>query len=250
MKKRIFSILAIMCSMMLILTGCGEANETDVSDGGINAVDNTMKFSELFKKDVIAYFGELHDDDDLIGKDKDISEIRFFRSDGSVTIYGLGYSYSNLGKLSKMKEKQIEQSLVNAGSLSDQEREGEISFYYKDEEKYSLGIVTDETGNNVSYEGFEYDGSSSEYTYNGDWKYSYAGHVQVYGSSYMYFLKKKNSDSGFSWIHFMLIRDTEETKEKEIVFDDIGTEGIYVDGELGVTQDYDDSVTEGEQGAE
>ena len=103
MKKRIFSILAIMCSMMLILTGCGEANETDVSDGGINAVDNTMKFSELFKKDVIAYFGELHDDDDLIGKDKDISEIRFFRSDGSVTIYGLGYSYSNLGKLSKMK---------------------------------------------------------------------------------------------------------------------------------------------------
>ncbi|MFR0847536.1 MAG: hypothetical protein ACLSG9_06175 [Eubacterium sp.] len=32
MKKRIFSVLAIMCSMMLILTGCGEANETDVSD--------------------------------------------------------------------------------------------------------------------------------------------------------------------------------------------------------------------------
>ena len=245
MKKRIFSILAIICSMMLIMTGCGESNETDVSDGGINAVDNTIKFSELFKKDVIAYFGELHDDDDLIGKDKDISEIRFFRSDGSVTTYGLGYSYSNLGKLSKMKEKQIEQSLVNAGSLSDQEREGKISFYCKDEAKYSLGIVTDETGNNVSYEGFEYDGSSIDYVNNGDWKYSYAGHVQVYGSSYMYFLKKKDSDSGFSWIYFMLIRDTEDTKEKEIVFDDIGTEGIYVDGELGVTQDYDDSATEG-----
>lgn len=61
----------------------------------------------------------------------------------------------------------------------------------------------------------------------------------------MYFLKKKNSDSRDSWIYFMLIRDTEDTKEKEIVFDDIGTEGIYVDGELGVTQDYDDSVTEG-----
>ena len=64
MKKRIFSVLAIMCSMMLILTGCGEANETDVSDGGINAQDNTMKFSELFENDVIAYFGYLKEDDD------------------------------------------------------------------------------------------------------------------------------------------------------------------------------------------
>ena len=51
--------------MMLILTGCGEANETDVSDGGINAQDNTMNFSELFKKDVIAYFGTLKDDDSV-----------------------------------------------------------------------------------------------------------------------------------------------------------------------------------------
>ena len=56
MKKRIFSVLAIMCSMMLMMTGCGGANETDVNDGGINAVDNTMKFSELFENDVIAYF--------------------------------------------------------------------------------------------------------------------------------------------------------------------------------------------------
>lgn len=231
MKKRIFSILAIMCSMMLIMTGCGRANETDVNDGGINAVDNTMKFSELFKKDVIAYFGELDNDDDLIGKDKTISQIRFFRSDGSVTLYELT-SYPELGKLAKMKENQIEQSLVNEED------------YYIDEAKYSLGIVTDETGNNVSYEGFEYDGSSFDYINNGDWKYSYAGHVQVYGSSYMYF-QKMNSDSMKSWTYFMLIRDTEETKEKEIVFDDIGTEGIYVDGELGVTQDYDDSVTEG-----
>lgn len=232
MKKRIFSVLAIMCSMMLMMTGCGGANETDVSDGGINAQDNTIKFSELFKKDVIAYFGELYNDDDLIGKDKKISEIRFFRSDGSVTLYNLT-SYPELGKLAKMKENQIEQSLVNEED------------YYIDEAKYSLGIVTDETGNNVSYEGFEYDGSSFDYINNGDWKYSYAGHVQVYGSSYMYFLKKKSSDSMDSWTYFMLIRDTEETKEKEIVFDDIGTEGIYVDGELGVTQDYDDSVTEG-----
>ena len=78
MKKRIFSVLAIMCSMMLILTGCGEANETDVSDGGINAQDNTMKFSELFENDVIAYFGYLKEDDDLIGKDQEISRIGFF----------------------------------------------------------------------------------------------------------------------------------------------------------------------------
>ena len=60
----------------------------------------------------------------------------------------------------------------------------------------------------------------------------------------MYFQKKDSYSTELS-ASFMLIRDTEETKEKEIVFDDIGTEGIYVDGELGVTQDYDDSVTEG-----
>lgn len=33
--------------------------------------------------------------------------------------------------------------------------------------------------------------------------------------------------------------------EQSLVFDDIGTEGIYVDGELGVTQNYDDGTTEG-----
>lgn len=256
MKKRIFSVLAIMCSMMLIMTGCGGASDMDVNDGGINAQDNTMKFSELFQKDVIAYFGYL-EDGDLIGKDQEISAIRFFRLDGSVSEYSLGTKTSDskvggrdaskLGKLAKMKENQIEQSLVYVGNLSAeeyytyQEQESEISYWYKDEEKYSLGLVTDETGNNVSYEGFEYDGSTSRFY---DWKYSFGGHVQVYGSSYMYFQKKDPYSTELS-ASFMLIRDTEETQEKEIVFDDIGTEGIYVDGELGVTQDYDDSVTEG-----
>lgn len=78
MKKRIFSVLAIMCSMMFMMNGCGGANETDLNDDGINAVDNTMKFSKLFEKDVIAYFGYLKDDDDLIGKDQEISGIGFF----------------------------------------------------------------------------------------------------------------------------------------------------------------------------
>lgn len=252
MKKRIFSVLAIMCSMMLMMTGCGGANETDVNDGGINAVDNTMKFSELFENDVIAYFGTLHDDD-LIGKDQEIKRIQFFRSDGSVTLYGLGHSVTEfsgngaakLGKLAKMKESQLEQSLVYAGKQSDeeyftyQEQEGEISYYANIDKTYALGLVTDETGNNVNYEGIVYENRDDT-----DDKFSFGGHVQVYGSSYMFF-QKMDSDSMKSWTYFMLIRDTEETKEKEIVFDDIGTEGIYVDGELGVTQDYDDSVTEG-----
>ena len=175
MKKRIFSVLAIMCSMMFMMNGCGGANETDLNDDGINAVDNTMKISKLFEKDVIAYFGYLKDDDDLIGKDQEISGIGFFCSDGSVSEYSLGTKTSDskvggrgaskLGKLAKLKENQIEQSLVYVGNLSAeeyytyQEQESEISYWYKDEEKYSLGLVTDETGNNVSYEGFEYDGS-------------------------------------------------------------------------------------------
>ena len=144
-----------------------------------------------------------------------------------------------------MKETQIKQSLVYEGNLSSEEYftykepEGEISYYANIDKTYSLGLVTDETGNNVSYEGFVYGVSN-----NTENEFSFGGHVQVYGSSYMYF-QKMNSDSMKSWTYFMLIRDTEETKEKEIVFDDIGTEGIYVDGELGVTQDYDDSVTEG-----
>lgn len=147
MKKRIFSVLAIMCSKMLIMTGCGGASDTDVNNGGINAEDNTMKFSELFQKDVIAYFGTLKDDE-IAGKDQKIYQICSFHSDGLVTEYFLGYSTgefgstgeSTLGELEKMKNDQLEQSLV---------------------------------------------------------------------------------------------------------FDDIGTEGIYVDGELGVTQNYDDGTTEG-----
>ena len=263
MKKRIFSVLAIMCSMMFIMTGCGGASDTDVNDGGINAEDNTMKFSELFQKDVIAYFGTLKDDE-IVGKDQKIKELYFFHSDSSVTGYYLGYSscsYTNkvgfptivngtptLGELAKMKNNQIEQSLVYAGNLSDEEyymyqaQEGEISYSYKDVKTYSLGLVTDETGNSVNYEGFII-GDRNE-----TWgKVYYGGHIQVYGSSYMLFqgeTVKDTTHGGYS-TSIMLIRDTKETKEKEIVFDDIGTEGIYIDGELGVTQDYDDSVTEG-----
>ena len=149
-----------------------------------------------------------------------------------------------LGELAKMKNNQIEQSLVYAGNLSDEEyymyqaQEGEISYSYKDVKTYSLGLVTDETGNNVNYEGFII-GERNETRR----KVYYGGHIQVYGSSYMLF-QGETTHGGYS-TSIMLIRDTEDTKEKEIVFDDIGTDGIYVDGELGVTQDYDDSVTEG-----
>ena len=93
--------------------------------------------------------------------------------------------------------------------------------------------MTDETGNNVNYEGF----IIGERNDTRD-KVYYAGHIQVYGSSYMLFQGEYSTSN-------MLIRDTKETKEKEIVFDEIGTEGIYVDGELGVTQNYDDGTTEG-----
>ena len=43
---------------------------------------------------------------------------------------------------------------------------------------------------------------------------------------------------------FLLIRDTEETKNKEVVFDELGTEGIYIDGEPSTMQDYDSESME------
>ena len=43
---------------------------------------------------------------------------------------------------------------------------------------------------------------------------------------------------------FLLIRDTEKTKDKEVVFDELGTEGIYIDGEPSTMQDYDSESME------
>lgn len=113
-----------------------------------------------------------------------------------------------------------------------QEKEGEVAFYSKSEKWYHFNLITDETGNYVSREGFvyEYAGYPSA-----EDDVCFTGHIEVYQSSYMLFQNENK---------FLLIRDTEETKNKEVVFDELGTEGIYIDGEPSTMQDYDSESME------
>ena len=221
-----------MCLTLLITTGCDTNREEDVNDGGIN--DNIICFSELFKDDVIVYTGYYHKGDNPIGKDSEISLMKIFTTDGKegmVTTYWLGsdrYRGRALGKFAKMQDDEILKSLVNTDGLRMyQEKEGEVAFYSKSEKWYHFNLITDETGNYVSRDGFVYEyvgyPSAEDDVY-------FTGHIEVYQSSYMLF---QNEDK------FLLIRDTEKTKDKEVVFDELGTEGIYIDGEPSTMQDYD-----------
>lgn len=237
MKRKSWICFLVMCLTLLITTGCDTNREEDVNDGGIN--DNIICFSELFKDDVIVYTGYYHKGDNPIGKDSEISLMKIFTTDGKegmVTTYWLGsdrYRGRALGKFAKMQDDEILKSLVNTDGLRMyQEKEGEVAFYSKSEKWYHFNLITDETGNYVSREGFvyEYEGypSAEDDVY-------FTGHIEVYQSSYMLF---QNEDK------FLLIRDTEKTKDKEVVFDELGTEGIYIDGEPSTMQDYDSESME------
>ena len=82
---------------------------------------------------------------------------------------------------------------------------------------YKIGIATDGTGNNTDHMVVGQDSFRA-----------FLGHVTIYNASFMAF-RGKYSTSDNSYYYCYLIRDTDETKDKQVVFDEMGTEGILID---------------------
>lgn len=220
MKKRLIALLMSTIMVSGVFTGCG-ANDTE-SNVDIKTETNTkvevsndaIAFSELFKQDVIIYTcGGTFD-----GKDEDIYDVDIFYADSKYE----GYSDCplDLGDIAQKDDDEIISKLSDAWVVGN----------------YKLGILTDSTGNNTDTESLlvratyasrwdnsrrpgwvGYQGGISNIGY-------FVGHVTVYDDTFMMFEKTSNGDT-----RRYLIRDTEETKDKTVYFDPIGTEGIVVD---------------------
>ena len=220
MKKRLIALLMSAIMVSGVLTGCG-ANDTESNadvktetNTKVEVSNDTIAFSELFKQDVIIYTcGGTFD-----GKDEDIYDVDIFYADSKYE----GYSDCpfDLGDIAQKDDDEILSTLSDAWVVGN----------------YKLGILSDTTGNNTDTESLlvratyasrwdnsrkpgwvGYQGGISNIGY-------FVGHVTVYDDTFMMFEKTSNGD-----ISRYLIRDTEETKDKTLYFDPIGTEGIVVD---------------------
>lgn len=95
----------------------------------------------------------------------------------------------------------------------------------------SLNLLTDSTGNNVRQETFYYkyisESNGNHYEHD-DLKFGFTNfrHITIYDKSYMVF---SVSNPERVWYECIAIEDTDYTKDKVIVFDKIGTDGITVD---------------------
>lgn len=233
MKRKIAAILTIALLTTTLFSGCGSQAESnsgssDVSGDRSSDVSSDKNgttssqefvFSKLFENDVIIYQCGYGEGGHFEGKEESIDHTRICRADGSFYLIDGG---GDLGELAQMDDEEIIQKKSEHANTKG---------------NYKLGIVTDDTGNNTATECV-----LVQATYSNQWENSkeegwigyvggtggignFVGHIEVYDSSYMMFQKSGNYDSTIIY----LIRDTEETKDKTIVFDAVGTDGIVVD---------------------
>lgn len=201
MKRRITTLLTIALSALL-LGGCGGSSKS-------------LTFSELFEKDVIVYCASIGEGETFAGKDEGVLEVYLLKSDGTFS------HYDTFGKGIKLGEY---------AQLTDEEVIANSTGYCDFSGNYKLGVETDETGNTVIAGNILQERTSGKKISNPPFYTllrlgAYSGRMNVYESSYIVF--QRPGDYGSTY--FCLIRDTSDTKEKEIVFDKVGTEGICVD---------------------
>lgn len=189
--------LRVALSTTLLLGGCG----------GSSTNSKEIVVSELFKNDVIIYRCSAGEGKTFEGKDEDISSAWHLKADGTFTHYDVS---EELGVFAQQTDEEV------LASLTEIEYSG----------NYKLGIDTDATGNTAETEGILYENTSWENLDYGTVKLGiYGGHVTIYDSSYILF----QNPSQYGSTEFCLIKDTADTKDKDVIFDTVGTEGICVD---------------------
>lgn len=197
MKRKIATLLTLALSTTLLLSGCGSSSTNS----------KEIVFSELFKNDVIIYRCSAAEGKRFEGKDEIISSAWHLKADGTFTHYDVS---EELGVFAQQTDEEV------IASFTEIEYSG----------NYKLGIDTDATGNTAETEGILYENTSWENLDYGTVRVgTYSGHVTIYDSSYILY----QSPSQYGSTEFCLIKDTADTKDKDVIFDTVGTEGIYVD---------------------
>lgn len=253
MKRKLAAVLTAAVCAVTLLGGCGNdtvsTSSGSVSTSGSNTVssdqtagntkDNssssdTIKFSELFKNDVYVYGTGATE----LTKETHISSITLYRTDGTYeNIYDGVVRGQQLGDIAQIDDEDAyfqdllerhEKAIANAAASG-----GTIIYsgYGPYTGKYRLGIVTDGTGNNT--ESMMLGDNSIKFFY---------GHITIYNASFMVFGNNINNP------YYYIIRDTDETKDKQVVFDEVGTEGILIDASAIELEQEDDNEEKAQQG--
>ena len=232
MKRKLAAVLTAAVCAVTLLGGCGNdtvsTSSGSVSTSGSNTVssdqtagntkDNSrssgaIKFSELFKNDVYVYKYERSVGTEIT-KSTDISYVAKYKSDGR---YEGDYIGSEMGPLGQIAQKSDEEFFTLSLESMKKERGSSPNAQKERTGSYKIGIATDGTGNNTDHMVVGQDSFRA-----------FLGHVTIYNASFMAF-RGKYSTSDNSYYYCYLIRDTDETKDKQVVFDEMGTEGILID---------------------
>lgn len=207
MKKRLTVIVVAVLCTLFVLSACGNkttnTNNPDskgTSDENNTQTSNTMTVSEMLNtvlKDnggkMYIYYRRPRNGNSPLSKDLDVDAYLY---DGKSIIPHKGKA--TLGEIAK----------------------GEADFGEKEDKKNAvLDVETDSTGNNTNLEVML--GSIKAY-------FGSFSRIQIYDKTYMCF-----TTMGFTYgddpRYYTIIEDTISTKDKTIVWDSVGTDGILVD---------------------
>lgn len=208
MKKRIIALSLVLTMAVGILNGCGSSGTKS----------DTMTVSEMLETVLEDNSGELYFYTTDTRYDHEIPLGKSRRMD----VYS--YDGESVVRCRKVGSDDIQCAL---GQIANKE-----TSFEKTEEKdkvLGLDLETDKTGNEVYLEVLKTE------THRGskDFEVYYLGgfsRIEIYGTTYMCFATRQTDfyDDRKTEIYF-LIEDTESTKDKTIVWDELGTEGILVD---------------------
>lgn len=223
MKKKLTALLALALTVTL-LGGCGGTAQTTSGTVKSEAGDLPAEGSDV--------------GDSLSGGEITVSDMinSILEEKGSVYIYE---QVQNPPGKDFGKDVSVHVYKYDGSSLADGGRRGNMGEYASGTEspesleyetissEVSLNLLTDSTGNNVRQETFYYKSIRDNYE-DEDLEFGFTNfrHITIYDKSYMVF---SVSNPERVWFECIAIEDTDYTKDKVIVFDKIGTDGITVD---------------------
>lgn len=207
MKKKFLTLALVTTMLVSTLTGCGGSGKSD-----------TMTVSQMFEAVLEDNGGEFYIygvetkyyPDTALGKDM---PMKVFAYDGESII----------------RCQEVGRTENGAGNykLGEIVKEN-VNFEKTEDETLVLGLnlETDETGNNVYIETIKTEKDNDRYCLGG------FSRIEIYDTTFMCFATNY-TDHNYVTPHttqiYYLIEDTESTKNKTIVWDEIGTEGILID---------------------
>lgn len=93
-----------------------------------------------------------------------------------------------------------------------------------------FNIVTDSSGNNTVYEELCDKNDNVKFLFGAPDGLSYCTSITVYNTTYLCFIETMYGDNDYVAGDIIFIEDKNDTQNKNISFDTVGTQGVTVDG--------------------